>query len=131
MSETLVLPETTIRGPGVGPQLALEAETRGWMLFTLDITRVVERQSLDVFVWGSGDGKDWGKQPLLRFRRKFYCGTDQVSLDARDRDVKFLRATWHTDHWGSKPSNPLFTVLIRVQEHQCQAPAAYAASQSA
>src|ERR1039457_3154215 len=111
MSEMFLLPETTIRGPGVGPQLALAAEMRGWMVFTMDITRVAERESLDVSVWGSGDGTDWGEQPLLRFRRKFHCGTDQVGLDAnRHPDVKFLRATWHADRWGSRTSDPIFTV---------------------
>jgi hypothetical protein len=102
------------------------------MVFTMDITRAVERQSLDVSVWGSDDGTDWGEEPLLRFRRKFYCGTDQVGFDAnRHRGVKFLRATWHTDRWGSKPSDPIFTVLVRLQEYQCQAPAAHALGQSA
>ena len=132
MSEMFVLPETTVRGSGVGPQLALEAETRGWIVFTMDITRVVERQSLDVSVWGSGDGTDWGQHPLLRFRRKFYCGTDQVGLDAnRCGGVKFLRATWHTDRWGSKPSEPIFTFEVRLQEYQCQAPAPRVLAQSA
>lgn len=133
MSETFVLPEITIRGTGVGPQVALKEETRGWMVFTMDITRVVERESLDVSVWGSGDGADWGEQPLLRFRRKFYCGTDQVSLDANHhRGVKFLRATWHTDRWGGKPlDSPVFTVRVRMQEYQCQAPAPRALTQCA
>jgi hypothetical protein len=131
MSETLILPETTIRGPGVGPPVALEAEARGWMVFTLDITRVVERESLDVSVWGSGDGKDWGEQPLLRFRRKFYCGIDQVGLDAGRRDVKFLRTSWQTDRWGNAPTGPLFTVLVSLQEYQRQAPGTLSFSQSA
>jgi hypothetical protein len=131
MPNLFVIPETTIRGPGIGPQLALETEKRGWMVFTMNITRVVERQSLDVSVWGSANGADWGEQPLLRFRRKFYCGTDQVGLDATHHDdLRFLRATWRTDRWGSKPTEPAFTVLVRLQEYQCQTGSAAALGQS-
>ena len=84
---------------------------------TLGITRIIEQESLDVSVWGSADGTEWGAKPLLAFPQKFYCGTYQAVLDlTRLPDVKVLRAQWKVNRWGRGEPKPLFGFYLFAQE---------------
>jgi hypothetical protein len=122
-----LLPETTLCESGAGPALSLPTRPGGALVFTLEVTRVIERESLDISVWGSPDGADWGAKPLVRFTRKFSCGSHQVVVDQLDQaGVKFLRAQWHVDRWAQGPRGPLFTVHLHVAELQHRALAAAA-----
>jgi hypothetical protein len=116
-AEIPLLPETTVREAGTGPALSLREGPRATLVFTLDVTRVIEKESLDLSVWGSPDGADWGAKPLVQFTRKFSCGTHQVVLDQLDPPgVKYLRAEWQVDRWIQSAQRPLFTVHLRVAE---------------
>lgn len=129
MAEILLLPETTVREAGTGPALSLGEGPSAPLVFTLDITRVIERESLDVSVWGSRDGADWGAKPFVQFTRKSCCGAYQVVVDQLDQPgVRYLRAEWQVDRWARGAPRPLFTVRLRVSEAQCHAFAAGAAS---
>jgi hypothetical protein len=66
-----LLPETTIREAGNGSELDLGDARGSVLLLTLGITRIIEQQSLDVGIWGSADGKDWGAKSLISFPQKF------------------------------------------------------------
>jgi hypothetical protein len=112
-----LLPETTIREAGNGSELDL-GDSRGLvLLLTLGITRIIEQQSLDVAVWGSSDGKDWGVKPLVGFPQKFYCGTYQILLDlAPHPDIRYLRVKWTAQRWGKGDSKPLFGFYVFAQE---------------
>jgi hypothetical protein len=112
-----LLPETTIREAGVGPVLGLGDQTGGTLVLTLGITRIIEQESIDLSIWGSPDGADWGSKPLASFPQKFYCGTYQITLDLSERpDVKHLRAKWQVNRWGKGDPKPLFTVYLFAQE---------------
>ena len=112
-----LLPETTVREAGNGSELDLGDSRGRVLLLTLGITRIIEQQSLDVAVWGSIDGKEWGTKPLVGFPQKFYCGTYQILLDlTQHADLKYLRVKWTAQRWGKGDSKPLFGFYVFAQE---------------
>lgn len=121
MSPEFLLPETTVRDAGVGPAIDLREERGGTLSLTLGITRIVEKESIDISIWGSVDGADWGRSPIASFSQKFYCGVYQLQLDlARRPDVRYLRAHWSLNRWNRSASQPLFTVYLLVQSSDRQ-----------
>jgi hypothetical protein len=121
MPSSFLLPETTIREAGTGPEMHL-GDTRGTLvLLTLGITRIIEQESLDVAIWGSADNVEWGAKPVISFPQKFYCGTYQILLDLRAHpEVQFLRAKYHAQRWGKGDLKPLFGAYVFVQGAQPQ-----------
>ena len=120
MLPQFLLPETTVREAGSGADLDLGQPQEGALVLTLGITRIIEQESIDVSIWGSTDGQDWGAKPLVSFPQKFYCGTYQMLLDLSERPVKFLRAKWQVNRWGKGDLKPLFTMYLFVQAIQQQ-----------
>ncbi len=122
MLPEFLLPETTVREAGAGPALALGANQGSVLLLTLGITRIVEQESLDLAIWGSSDGTEWGTQPLIVFPQKFYCGTYQLLLDLTGRrDVQYLRAQWQVNRWGRGDPTPLFDIYLFAKQLQPEA----------
>jgi hypothetical protein len=125
MFPEFLLPETTVREAGVGPEISLGNRQAETIILTLGITRIIEQESLDVSIWGSADGSDWGAAPLVSFPQKFYCGTYQMSIDlSQHPEVKFLRAKWQVNRWGKGDSKPLFGLYLFAQAKQCEMAAA-------
>jgi len=113
MLPEFLIPETTVREPGSGLVASLGDNSGGVLLLTLGITRIVEKESLDVSIWGSEDGKQWAAKPLLSFPQKFYCGTYQTQINLSDHpEIKCLRAKWQVNRWGRGKSTPLFTMYL-------------------
>ncbi len=80
---------------------------------TLGITRIIEQESLDLAIWGSPDGIDWGARPLMSFPQKFYCGTYTIMLDLGSRpEVRYLRAQWKMNRWGRGDLKPMFEFYL-------------------
>jgi hypothetical protein len=115
MLPQFLLPETTIREAGQSPDIDLGETQAGTLILTLGITRIIEQESIDLSVWGSADGADWGIKPLVAFPQKFYCGTYQLVLDLGGRPVKFLRAKWQVNRWGKGDPKPLFGLYLFAQ----------------
>jgi hypothetical protein len=116
MFPEFLLPETTVREAGAGPEISLGNQQGAALILTLGITRIIEQESLDLSVWGSADGSDWGAGPLVSFPQKFYCGTYQMAIDlAPHPDVKYLQAKWQVNRWGKGDSKPLFGIYLFVQ----------------
>jgi hypothetical protein len=117
MLPQFLVTETTVREAGTGPELSLGDQQGETLLLTLGITRIIEQQSLDISIWGSPDGKEWGDKPLLAFPQKFYCGTYQILLDLTEHpDIRYIRAKWQVNRWGKGDPKPLFTVYLFAQE---------------
>jgi hypothetical protein len=116
MLPQFLLPETTVREAGTGAQIDLGDQQGETLIVTLGITRIIEQESLDLSLWGSADGTDWGTKPIATFPQKFYCGTYQILLDLSDRpDVKYLRVKWAVNRWGKGDPKPLFTIYLFAQ----------------
>ncbi|MGA2271052.1 MAG: hypothetical protein ABSH44_21495 [Bryobacteraceae bacterium] len=121
MFPEFLLPETTVREAGAGPEIGLGNRQGGTLTLTLGITRIIEQESLDLSIWGSADGSDWGVGPLASFPQKFYCGTYQMLLDlSRYPEVKYLRAKWEVNRWGRGDSKPLFGIYLFAQAMDTQ-----------
>ena len=115
MLPQFLLPETTVREAGQSPEIDLGEPQAGTLILTLGITRIIEQESIDLSIWGSADGVDFGSKPLAAFPQKFYCGTYQLALDLTGTPVKFLRAKWHVNRWGKGDPKPLFGVYLFAQ----------------
>lgn len=122
MLPSFLIPESVIREDGEGPVVEIGSVNGKLLLLTLGITRIIEQQSLDLSVWGSADGTDWGSKPLAGFPQKFYCGTYQLMLDLADYpDVRHLRVKYKVNRWGHGAPKPLFGLYLFAQETEPRA----------
>jgi hypothetical protein len=125
MLPEFLVAETTIREAGTGPAMALDQQLGGSLVLTLGITRIIEQESIDLSIWGSADGTDWGTKPVVSFPQKFYCGTYQIILDLSGLpQIQFLRAKWTMNRWGKGDSKPVFTIYLFAQPMRTQLAAA-------
>ncbi len=115
MTEAFLLPETNLREAGAGPELCLGEAGAGLLNVTVRITRATERESLEVSIWGSSNGVEWGSQPLAKLPRRFYCGTYHSAIDLSGSSTKYLKAQWRVDRWASGGEKPLFTMAMSVR----------------
>ncbi len=118
MFETFLVPEkTVVTAKGDGAAIDASAAAGKVLLLTLTITRIVEQESLDVSVWGSADGQDFGAKPLLAFPQKFYTGEHPLLLDLSSATaVRFLRAHWEVGRWGRGSETPMFEFHLSARE---------------
>jgi hypothetical protein len=115
MLPQFLLPETIVRDAGQSPDMDLGEPLSGTLILTMGITRIIEQQSIDVSIWGSANGAEWGAKPLVSFPQKFYCGTYQILLNLGENPLKLLRAKWQVNRWGKGDPKPLFGVYLFVQ----------------
>lgn len=114
---SLIPEKTVVRDKGEGSPLDVSSVAGKVLLLTLNITDIIEQQSLDVAVWGSPDGANWGEKPLLSFPQKFYRGQHPLLLDlSKHPDIKFLRARWAVGRWGHHAGGPRFELELGVKE---------------
>ncbi|HZU24553.1 MAG TPA: hypothetical protein VFA04_03470 [Bryobacteraceae bacterium] len=117
LPEKLLVKERVVHDDGFGPVIELDDETSKLLVLTLGITRAVERESLEVAVWGSEDGQDWGSKPLVKYPQKFYCGlySTLLNLSAHPK-VRYLRVGWKVERFPGRDSAPMFGFYLYVQE---------------
>ena len=109
MPNNFLVPETQVEANGSGPVMELGSSAGQTILLSLGITKIAEQQSLDVSIWGSADGQEWGTKPLLAFPQKFYVGIYAILLDlGKHPEVKQLQARWQVARWGVGPTKPVF-----------------------
>ena len=114
---SLIPEKTVVRDKGDGAAVDVSSVAGKVLLLTLNITDIIEQQSLDVSVWGSPDGANWGEKPLLTFPQKFYRGQHPLLLDlSKHPDIKFLRARWAVGRWGHHAEGPRFELELSVKE---------------
>lgn len=114
---SLIPAATKLESNADGPPLDVSSSQTRTFLCRLTITEQIEQESLDVSVWGSADGQDFGKKPLLKIPQQFYCGTTKMVLDISMRpEVKFLRAKWELNRWGRVAPTPMFVASLELTE---------------
>ncbi len=118
MIDTFIVPEKTkVTQKGDGAPIELGGASHRVFLLTLNITEVIEQESLDVSIIGSPDGTTWGAKPLESFPQKFYRGQHPLLLDLRQQaEVKFVRARWDVSRWGRGEPTPMFEFSLRIKE---------------
>ena len=118
MVDLFLVPENTvITEKGDGPMADISGAASRVFLLTLKITRIVEQESLDLSVFGSSEGSNWGQKALVNFPQKFYRGDTPMLLDLTQQpEVKLLRAHWEVNRWGRGPDKPMFEFHVRVKE---------------
>lgn len=118
MLPNFLVPETVTNGNGSGPVLALENGNASRVLVTLGILEVVEQESLELTIWDSPDGENWGKHPIAAFPQKFYAGNSAIVIDlARHPEARFLQARWVAQRWGRGDHTPRFAFFAFVEEY--------------
>jgi len=118
MIDTVLVPEkTVVTAKGDGPAVDIGSASSRVFLLTLNITRVIEQESLDLSIFASGDGSTWGAKPIDSFPQKFYRGDHPLLLDLTQQpDIKFLRAHWEVSRWGRGEPTPMFELHITIKE---------------
>ncbi len=113
----LVAPKTVVSAKGDGPVVDVSRASGRVFLAILDITQIIEQESLDLSVHGSADGAAWGAKPIAAFPQKFYRGEYVLMVDLSGHpDVKFVRAQWDVARWGRGTETPMFEFGVRLKE---------------
>jgi len=100
-----------------GASFDISASASRTFLCRLTVTEQIEQESLDVSIWGSGDGENWPKKPLLKLPQQFYRGTTKMVLDLSLRpEVKFIRARWELNRWGRVAPTAMFVAGMDLVE---------------
>ena len=118
MIDTFLVPEKTlVNAKGDGPAVDVTGAVNRVFLLTLEITKIIEQESLEVSVYGSVDGAAWGAKPIVSFPQKFYCDESPMLLDLKAHpDVKWVRGHWEVARWGRGTETPMFEFSVRLKE---------------
>src|SRR5580698_7995347 len=118
MIDSFLVPEKmVVNAKGDGPAVDVSSAANRVFLLSLNITGIVEQESLDVSVQGSADGTTWGPKPVTNFPQKFYQAQHPVLLDLTGQPaVKFLRAHWEVSRWGRGTETPMFKFGVSIRE---------------
>jgi hypothetical protein len=117
MIDTFLVQENVVSAKGDGAPIDVSSAVNRIFLLSLNITEIVEQESLDVSVFGSADGAAWGPKPLTYFPQKFYRAEHPMLLDLTPHpEVKFLRAHWEVARWGRGTEIPMFKFGVSIRE---------------
>ncbi len=118
MVDTFLVPQkTTIHAKGDGPAVDISSASNRVFLLTLEITDIVEQESLDVSIHASADGAAWDAKAVASFPQKFYRGQHPLLLDLTGHAAaKFVRAHWETARWGRGTETPKFELSLAIKE---------------
>ena len=118
MIDTSLVPaHTVVSAKGDGSTIDVSAAASRVFLVALEITKIIEQESLDLSVFGSADGTTWGAKSIAAFPQKFYCGESPLLLDlTAHADVKFVRAHWEVARWGRGTETPMFEFGATLKE---------------
>jgi hypothetical protein len=113
----LISPGTQLTANGEGQPFDITSSQTRTFLCTMEITDQMEQESVDISVWGSTDGTDFGKMPLLKMPQRFYRGETRQVLDLSLKpEICFIRAKYDLTRWGRVAPHPMFVVGFRLLE---------------
>jgi len=115
--QKFLVPEIVATEDGVSKDFTLVARRGKPLLFNLEITRIIQQQSLDISIWGSSDGEHW--RQLATYPQKFYCGIYLLMLDLSFQpSIRYLRAHWRMSRWGVGEPEVLAGFNLSIEEPQ-------------
>src|SRR5262249_38372244 len=117
-AEAVLVPANTlVTTKGDGAAIDVSGTSNRVFLVTLDITKIVEQESIDVSIYGSADGTVWDAKPIAAFPQKFYTGESPLLADLTAHPaVKFVRAHWEVARWGRGTEVPMFEFGVTMRE---------------
>jgi len=117
MEFDLIPPGTVVEENGDGQKVDVGASGTRTFFCILFVTQQLEQESLDVSIWGSADGENWGTHPILKLPQQFYRGETRAVLELTLRpEVKFIHAGWELNRWGRGTPLPKFQMGLRLTE---------------
>ena len=118
MIDTFLVPENSVvSAKGDGASVEIKDAGNRVFLLSLNISEIVEQESIDVSIFGSADGAAWGPKPLTTFPQKFYRAEHPMLLDLTGRpEIRFLRAHWEVARWGRGTDTPMFKFGVSIRE---------------
>src|SRR5437016_12891736 len=117
MEFDLILFDTKVENNGEGEKVDVSASSTRTFFCVMVISDQIEQESIDVSIWGSADGENWGAHPFLKLPQRFYRGETRAVLEVALRaDVKFIRAKWELNRWGRGAPTPMFRVGLHLRE---------------
>jgi len=113
----LIPPGTRLAANGEGQPFDISGSQTRTFICSMEITDQLEQESVDISVWGSADGQDFGKMPLLKMPQRFYRGETRQVLDLSLKpEIRFIRAKYDLARWGRVAPHPMFVLGFHVSE---------------
>ena len=117
MEFDLIQQGTLLQENGHGETVEIRASSTRTFYCILLIRDQIEQESVDVSIWGSADGENWGTQPLLKLPQQFYRGETRAVLELTlVPEVNFIRAGWVLNRWGRVAPLPMFVLGLHLAE---------------
>jgi len=117
MEFDLIPQGTLLRESGHGEAVDIRASSTGTFFCIMLIRDQIEQESVDVSIWGSADGENWGTHPVLKLPQQFYKGETRAVLELTlVPEVNFIRAGWDLNRWGRVAPLPMFVLGLHLAE---------------
>ena len=108
---------TRVEENDAGEKIDVSASSTRTFFCVMIISDQIEQESIDVSIWGSADGENWGAHPILKLPQCFYRGETRAVLElVLVPEVKFIRARWDLNRWGRVAPLPMFRVGLHLEE---------------
>src|SRR5260370_9428573 len=93
--------DTRVEENGEGERVDVSATSTRTFFCVMVITDQIEQESIDVSIWGSADGENWGAHPILKLPQQFYRAQTRAALElVLPPQVKFLSRPWEVNRCG-------------------------------
>ena len=117
MDLDLIPQGTLVQENGHGQAADMRMSPTRTFFCVLRVSDQIEQESLDVSIWGSGDGENWGIHPILKIQQQFYKGETRAVLDLTlVPEINFIRAGWDLNRWGRVAPLPMFVIGLQLNE---------------
>jgi hypothetical protein len=117
MQFDLIPPRTRVESNGSAEKFSISATRTRTFLCTLEIFDQIEQESIDVSIWASADGENWGAHPVLKIPQRFYRGETRMILDLTlHQSAQFIQARWDLVRWGRVAPTPMFVIALHLSE---------------
>jgi hypothetical protein len=117
MEFDLIPQGTLLQENGHGETVDIRPSGTRTFYCTMLIREQIEQESVDVSIWGSADGENWGTHPLLKWPQQFYRGETRAVLELTlVPEVNFIRAGWDLNRWGRVAPSPMFVLGLHLAE---------------
>ena len=123
MEFDLIPQGTLLQETAHGAAVDIRASATRTFFCVMMIGDQIEQESIDMSIWGSADGENWGTHPILKLPQQFYRGETRAVLDlTMVPEVNFIRAGWDLNRWGRVAPLPMFVLGLHLAEISAMPP---------